>query len=169
MKLKKKHFKRLKQISKDANEVGCFGLIGIQLDKLIAEIESVQKVKTVQERPISTTGFIGSVEYSGNFFDQHRKDVEANILKESESMVAASTDEGTEFKGGFRDLVGVESGPKIGDIGYFWTTGNDIHYGKLKEIISLEFKGKSYKVYRISNSDGCEFYTNFSKTPPELK
>lgn len=161
MKLKKKYFKRLKDIAVAVNQI--VPGTGVRLDKLIAEIESVQKVKTIQERPLNkTAAFLEACH-------RHQQEYYANALKEGESMVASSTDEGTEFKGGLRDLVGVESGPKIGDVGYFWTNGNDIRYGKLKEISSSEFKGKSYKVYRISNSDGCESYTNFSKTPPELK
>lgn len=52
MKLKRKHFARLKEIAEEINESGVFGLTAIKLNKLIADIESVQKPKTIKEEPI---------------------------------------------------------------------------------------------------------------------
>lgn len=219
MKLKKRQFARLKDIAEAVNHV--LPGTGIQLDKLIAEIESVQKVKeefslididqlqkdlekqkvkTIKEKPLSWTGVVNGIhtdfcakdtkenremleslvkKYGGTFSDaiidllhlQHLESVEANIRKEHESMFAASTDKSTTFNGGLRDAVEAvaNTDPKIGDVGYFWTTGGDTRYGKIKEISSSEFKGDTYTVYRIDQSDGCEFYVHFSKTPPELK
>jgi hypothetical protein len=166
MKLKKKHFKRLKEIAEKLNhELNYSGLL---LSDLITDIESVQKdktsmVETIQEKPI--TGTAAFLEACA----KHQKDFYENVLNEGRTQVAASIDNSTEFNGGLRGVVEALAEPKIGDVGYFWTTGNDIMYGIIKEISSSEFKGESYIVYRISDSDGCEFYTNFSKTPPELK
>lgn len=188
MKLKKKHFKRLKEIAVAVNQV--FPGTGVRLDKLIAEIESVQKL------PVEDL-----------IYAMHRKDVKANILKEGEAMVAASTDEGTEFKGGLRAqmkqyetlpgeglnpihqalkiglqiqkelidksksnkisnllddaLVLSNKDPKIGDVGYFWDNDiNGVYYCILKEI-------KPNGDYVARTSLGT--FNHFSKTPPELK
>lgn len=99
MKLKKRQFARLKDISEEINTSGMFGLGGVKLDKLIADIESVQKVKTIKEKPLSKTAAFLEVcaKYQEEFY--------ANHLKQGESMVAASTDETTIFKGGLRDAV----------------------------------------------------------------
>jgi len=217
MKIKRKQFTRLKEIAESVNQV--LPGTGIKLDRLIADIESVQKVKAIIEEPlslselaikkacdkhrkdvednianeygwdknplgvdakrvkvvdldepISTAGFVGNIEFTGNIFnDSVRHEFAKNYIRQGESMVAASSDKSTGFKGGLREAVKALAEPKVGDVGYFWTTGNDIRYGIIKEISSSEFKGESYIVYRISDSDGCEFYTNFSKTPPELK
>jgi len=239
MKIKKQQFARLKDIAESVNYM--LPSTGIKLDRLIADIESVQKPKTetVQEKPINFSPHYTFA--SGNIFDEQRKAVDDYIRKQGESMVAASIDDSTEFKGGLRDAVEAIAGqkidigsyiaylkrekraelvynlhfsgfptpeltsvsllkadhsdyhqellsdvvlyrrvddtikpeiatePKIGDVGYFWTTGGDTRYGKIKEISSSEFKGETYTVYRIDQSDGCEFYVHFSKTPPELK
>lgn len=153
MKLKKKHFKRLQEIAKETNENGIFGMTGIRLNTLITDIELVQKPKTVQEKPLSWSSFGDRhVESAGNIFDQQKDPYPSYISDFLDEALVLSNKE-----------------PKIGDVGFFWTTGSDTRYGKIKEISSSEFKGETYTVYRIDQSDGCEFYVHFSKTPPELK
>lgn len=126
MKLKKKHFKRLKDIAVAVNEI--VPGTGVRLDKLIAEIESVQKVKeefslididqlrkdTVKEKVKIGPDSVANINNSrpsiqdkkkykeyimDRVYSQHRKDVENNIQKEGEAMVAASTGEGTYTEG----------------------------------------------------------------------
>lgn len=183
MKLKKRQFARLKDISEEINTSGMFGLGGVKLDKLIADIESVQKVKeefslididqlqkdlkkekvkTIKEKPLSTTGFVGNVEFSGNIFnDSIRQEFSKSYIRQGESMVAASTDETTIFKGGLRDAVEALAEPKIGDVGFFWGEPlTFVYYGRLIDIITKN--GVEY-----ATSTGT--YSNFSKTPPELK
>lgn len=141
MKIKKKHFKKLKEIAVAVNQI--VPGTGIRLDKLIAEMESVQKV------PVQDL-----------IYAMHRKDVEDNIQKESDAMVAAS---GNLIKLTRDSKIPVPEqsnpDPKIGDVGYFWITDTSfVSYGKISEIISTGF--------RISNG---ALFLNFSKTPPELK
>lgn len=206
MKLKKKHFKRLKDIAVVVNQI--FPGTGAQLDKLIADIESVQKVKEnfslididqlrkdtvngkVKNRPDSVANINNSrpsiqdkkkyKEYiMGRLRSQHRKDVENNIQKEGDSMVAASINEGTyteglrkylsdstdwkplEFGGSdFTKTVEAISDPKIGDIGYFnlGSPNAPIVYGRIRN-----FTGNKYQDMHGN------LYCGFSKTPPELK
>lgn len=166
MKIKKRQFARLKDIAEEVNTCGVFGLTGLKLGKLIADIESVQKRKV-----------------EDMIYAMHRKDVENNIQKEGESMVAASANEGTyteglrkylsdskdwkplEFGGSdFTKTVDADPDPKIGDIGYFWDTiGHGVYYGILESIEKL-----SHFPYFPVNHKGNQF-KNFSKTPPELK
>ena len=160
MKLKKRHFKRLKEI---ALRLG--GRYRKDLDQLIADIESVQRVKTIKEKPLSREMYERPTDFIERIYDQHRQDMENDFIKQG----ASSSDPNIPFTRGLRDAVEALSDPKIGDVGYFWTTGNDTRYGKIKEISSSGFKGDTYTVYRIENSDGCEYYVHFSKTPPELK
>jgi len=154
MKLKKKHFARLKEIA-----LGMGGPWRPDLDALITDIESVQKPKTVQEKPLNLSDFFKRMAH----YD-HRKSVFNNITKEGESMVAASTDDSTEFKGGLRDMLeslreaqdrhekeidaihreadeailsikkdAYNTEPKIGDVGYFWDRiGHGVYYGILE-------------------------------------
>lgn len=173
MKLKKRQFARLKDITE-----GLGGTLRPQLDQLIADIESVQKVKAIQERPLNKTAAFLEVCH------RYQQEYYANVLKEGEAMVAASTDTGTEFKGGLRDavealldpnpndisdflddaLVLSNKDPKIGDVGYFWDTiGHGVYYGILESIQEL-----SHFPYFPVNHKGNQF-KNFSKTPPELK
>lgn len=163
MKLKKKHFKRLQEIAEKLNHE--LNYSGMSLSDLITDIESVQKPKTetVQESPLNTTGFIGNIEFSGNIFnDAIRAEFSKSYMRQGESMVASSTDQSTEFKGGLRDAV--EDEYKVGDVGYFWGSGNvelPVLYGVLKEIdITQE--------YPFITTTG-QYRSNFSKTPPELK
>lgn len=127
MKLKKKHFKRLQEIAKETNENRVFGMTGIRLNRLIADIELVQKpkeefaftdidqlreefgnIKTVQEKPLSATGFVGNVEFTGNIFnDSIKQEFAKSYMRQGKAMVAASTDDSTEFKGGLREAVEV--------------------------------------------------------------
>jgi hypothetical protein len=181
MKLKKKHFKKLKEIKEEVWGKGYFGLLGERLNNLIIDIESVQKpkfksdwlgdldnhfvdktskVETIQEKPITgTTSFLDAcTKFQEDFYE--------NLLNEGR------TDNSTEFKGGLRSIVESNDGvsflenyeyaPKIGDVGYFWDDEEPklIEYGILKEIREDEFPFKSH----------LEVYTRyFSKTPPELK
>lgn len=146
MKIKKKHFKKLKEIAVAVNQI--LPGTGIRLDKLIAEMESVQKV------PVQDL-----------IYAMHRKDVEDNIHKESDAMVAAS---GNLVKLTRDSKIPVPEqsnpDPKIGDVGYFWDSiKQGVYYGILGTIskfevfkyIPLGYKGNQFK--------------NFSKTPPELK
>lgn len=154
MKLKKRQFARLKDIAEAVNTNGVFGLTGIKLDKLIADIESVQKVKMVQEVPLNKTAAFLEVcaKYQEEFY--------ANHLKQGEAMVAASTDETTTFKGGLRDAVEALSEPKIGDVGYFnlGSPSAPVVYGRMRN-----FTGNNYQ-----DTHG-NWYRGFSKTPPELR
>lgn len=167
MKIKKKEVSRLHEIIYgpsfyDGNDEVCE--IKLILNKICERSQNKSETKTVQEEPVDLEKFFRRMAS----FD-HRMGLFNNIIKQGEAMVAASTDETTIFKGGLRDAVEALSEPKIGDVGFFWTTGGDTRYGKIKEISSSEFKGETYTVYRIDQSDGCEFYVHFSKTPPELK
>lgn len=162
MKIKKRQFTRLKDIAEEVNTCGVFGLTGLKLGKLIADIESVQN------RPVEDM-----------IYAMHRKDVENNIQKEGEAMVAASINEGTyteglrkylsdstdwkplEFGGSdFTKTVDVDPDPKIGDVGYFnlGSPNAPIVYGRIRN-----FTGNKYQDMH-GNS-----YCGFSKTPPELK
>lgn len=168
MKLKKKHFKELKEIAKTVNEI--VPGTGVRIDKLIADIESVQK-------PTDEV-----------IYEMYRKNMEDR--RDGKSMFAASTDNGTQFKGlraqvkqydtlpgEITDAVSdieqfllstIEEKPldwrepKIGDIGYFWDEPClSSTYGKLNLI------GEAYPVkYRVV-LDGkfYKWYNNFSKTP----
>ena len=167
MKLKKRQFARLKDIAEEVNHI--IPGTGIKLDKLIADIESVQKVKTigiqtVQENPVPLNSIYAFA--AGDIFDKHRKSVEDSIRKEHESMVAAITDESTTFNGGLRDAVEALSEPKIGDVGYFWDESCvSAVFGKIDLI--LESFPVKYQV--VLNGEFVRNYSNFSKTPPELK
>ncbi len=168
MKLKKKHFKKLKEIAVSVNQI--VPGTGIRLDKLIAEIESVQK------DPVEDL-----------IYAMHRKDVENNIQKESDAMVAASTDDSTTTEGlrkylvdstGWRPLefggsdfaktIDTDPDPKIGDVGYFWDEPCiSAVFGKLVSISGTIAVPVKYKV--VLNGEFVRYYKNFSKTPPELK
>lgn len=138
MKLKKKHFKKLKEIAVVVNEI--VPGTGIRLDKLIAEIESVQRVKTIQEKQLRTPIYpVPDSVHKGLM-----SDIRNRILRGV--MYVPDTD------------------PKIGDVGYFWDSiKQGVYYGILGTIskfevfkyIPLGYKGNQFK--------------NFSKTPPELK
>ncbi len=164
MKLKKKHFKKLKEIAVAVNQI--MPGTGIRLDKLIADIESVQK-------PTDEA-----------IYEMYRKEAETSFLKEGKAMVAASTDDGTEFKGGLRGvvesvtnpneisgfldsaLVLSNTDPKIGDVGYFWDEPCiSAVFGKIDLI--LESFPVKYQV--VLNGEFVRKFSNFSKTPPELK
>ncbi len=162
MKLKKKHFKKLKEIAKAVNEI--VPGTGARLDKLIAEIESVQKekIETIQEKPITGTAA---------FLDaciKHQKEVEDSIQKERDSIAAASgfvasvsnNDKSTTFDGGLRAAVETLADPKIGDVGYFSTgsPNNHITYSRIRD-----YNGNKYQDIH------GDWYCGFSKTPPELK
>jgi len=229
MKIKKRQFARLKDIAESVSQV--MTGTGIKLDKLIADIESIQKqkeefslididqlrkgmakqkVETIQEKPISpselvikiacdkhrksvddnienkygwdknplsvdskrvkvvdleeptsTSGFVGNIEFTGNIFnDSIRQEFAKSYIRQGESMVAASTDKNTEFKGGLRDAVEALSDPRIGDEGYF-NLGNPnapVVYGRMRN-----FTGNNYQ-----DTHG-NWYRGFSKTPPELR
>jgi hypothetical protein len=170
MKLKKKHFKRLKEIAEKLNhELNYSGLL---LSDLITDIGAVQKVKpphefeTVHEKPITgTAAFLEAcVKYQEEFY--------ANYLKQGESMVAASTDESTTTKG-IRDslkalvkddvvvfMENYDTEPKVGDVGYFSTgsPSNHITYSRI-----IDYDGNKYQDIH------GDWYRFFSKTPPELK
>jgi hypothetical protein len=171
MKLKKKHFKRLQEIAKKLNhELNYSGLL---LSDLITDIGAVQKVKpphefkTFQEKPL--TGTAAFLEVCANY----QEEFYANYLKQGEAMVAASTDESTTTKG-IRDslkalvkddvvvfMENYDTEPKIGDVGFFWGEPlTFVYYGRLIDIITKN--GVEY----VTNTGT---YSNFSKTPPELK
>ncbi len=117
MKLKKKHFKRLKGIAEKLNHE--LNYSGLSLSDLIADIESVQKVKTIQEKPLNKTAAFLEV------CAKHQED----FLDDSLSL---SNKE-----------------PKIGDVGYFWITDTSfVSYGKVSEIIPTGFRISNGTLFR---------------------
>jgi len=105
MKLKKKHFARLKEIAEKLNhELNYSGLL---LSDLITDIESVQKAKAVEEKPLNKTAAFLEV------CAKHQEELYANHLKQGESMVAASTDTSSPFTRGLRDAVEATSEQKV--------------------------------------------------------
>ena len=105
MKLKKKHFKKLKEIAVAVNQI--FPGTGVRLDKLIAEIESVQKVKN-----------------QCNYFNNLSKAIENREpikIKTSSGRPLngiAEIEKGSEIEKFLDDaLVLSNKDPKIGDVG----------------------------------------------------
>jgi hypothetical protein len=121
-----------------------------------------KRVKVVDiESPISTAGFVGNIEFTGNIFnDSVRHEFAKNYIRQGESMVAASSDKSTGFKGGLRSAVEALDNPKIGDVGYFRPSipNEPIVYGKIRDCSKYIFQETS-----------GHWYVGFSKTPPELK
>ena len=151
MKLKKKHFKKLKEIAVAVNQI--VPGTGILLDKLIAEIESVQKVKE---------------EFALIDIDQLRKDVVKQIVEKplrtpnypvpdsvhKEMMSDVRNQNFREF------MHAPDTDPKIGDVGYFSTgsPSNHITYSRIR----------NYTDNKYQDIHG-DWYVGCSSTPPELK
>jgi hypothetical protein len=121
-----------------------------------------KRVKVVDiESPISTAGFVGNIEFTGNIFnDSVRHEFAKNYIRQGESMVAASSDKSTGFKGGLRSAVEALDSPKIGDVGYFHCGNPNYYtiYGKITDLKENSFQHGSEN-----------WFPHFSKTPPELK
>ncbi len=174
MKLKKRQFARLKDIAESVNHV--LPGTGIKLDQLIADIESVQKVKTVQEKPLKREVYERPSDFMERIYDQHRKDVRNDFIKQG----ASSYDPNAPFIRGLRDAVEARSKPnpnnisdfldevlvlsnkepKIGDVGFFWDSDPNYYtvYGKISDL----------KVNSFQHESG-NWFNYFSKTPPELR
>ena len=176
MKLKKRQFTKLQQIAFTVNQI--LPGTGIQLDKLITDIESVQKPKTIKEEPL-VGAYIESLKEEARdmFFKEGKNGLE-------NSMSDRSTTKGIRNK--LRNLdqsigrkingvMDVETGsdlekflnplmaPQIGDVGYFWD--NIAEYGVVRYGVLKSISKGNKEPYRVN--DSC--YENFSKTPPELK
>ena len=190
MKLKKRQFARLKDIAEAVNHV--LPGTGIQLDKLITDIESVQKtkeefaftdidqlqkefgnIKTVQEKPLSFDDFVKET-----IFDNHRKSVYDYIRKQGKPTTIG-IDGVAEFKGGLRDVV--ELGPTPKEISDFLDEALVLSNKepKIGDVGFFWYDASDFVFYGILSDikedkeikymSNAGTYMYFSKTPPELK
>ncbi len=172
MRLKKRQFKRLKEISRRINE--CIPGASDDLNILIRDIESIQKPKTIKEEPLVGAYIESLKEEARDMFFKEGKNAVENSLSDRRSTKGIRNklrnldpSIGRKING----VMDVETGsdlekflaPQIGDIGYFWDDTDMykvIRYGVLKAI-----KKDDIEPYKVNDV----YYENFSKTPPELK
>ncbi len=194
MKLKKRQFTKLQQIAFTVNQI--LPGTGVQLDKLIADIESVQK-------PKEEFGFFDADQLkkdfsSGSpFYESLKEEARDIFFKEGKNAVENSLSDRRSTKGirnklrnldpsicrKINGVMDVETGsdlekfldpliaPQIGDIGYFWDDRypNVLYTGILSET-KIDGSGKVvyYGLKNKNISKDAALFGYFSKTPPEL-
>ena len=185
MKLKKRQFTKLQQIAFTVNQI--LPGTGIQLDKLITDIESVQKPKTIKEEPLVGAYIESLKEEARDMFFNEGKNAVENSMSDRRSTKGIrnklrNLDPSIVRK--INGVMDVETGsdlekflnplmaPQIGDVGYFWDERypNVLYTGILSET-KIDGSGKVvyYGLKNKNISKDAALFGYFSKTPPELK